>query len=294
MIQPCLSRAAARVATILSAVSPSGPASSTCSAIPRKPPHQMWSPAGSRWRKLHSPSSMTTTVSAPSGQPWSRRRRPVVTVTAPLIVLNGIAWAAVGEGLKRSDSRHDAKARARVEAFRDAQGGVVEPGVAPDEEGDGAVRSLPRDGVGPERRDGVVPAGDSLGVGQALVAHGHVELGDAGGAAGFPQDRVAEVGEVRLVLALARDEDERRLTQRGARLERHVRRVAGADPDEPEVKHGRNGRTGAGPPGKVRPRRGAAPRRATCPQAGASWRPRERQGPRWARSAPRACRPRRS
>ena len=47
MIQPCAARAAARISMIRGPISPSGPCSSTCSGIPRKPPHQIRSPVGS-------------------------------------------------------------------------------------------------------------------------------------------------------------------------------------------------------------------------------------------------------
>jgi hypothetical protein len=152
--------------------------------------------------------------------------------------VDGVERDGVGrrQRLERGDPRHDAQARTGVEALGDAQGRIVEPRVAPDKERHRAERPLPRDGVGPERGDGVVPARHPLHIGQAFVADGHVELGHRRGTAAVPEDRVAEVGEVRLV-ALARDEDERGVAERGPRLERHVRRVAGADPDEPEVKH---------------------------------------------------------
>ena len=50
------------------------------------------SSAGSPW-KAQSPSSITTTLSAPSGNP-SRSRRPVVTSTAPPSVPSVIRWLA--------------------------------------------------------------------------------------------------------------------------------------------------------------------------------------------------------
>jgi hypothetical protein len=119
----------------------------------------------------------------------------------------------------------------------DPQGAVVEHRIAPDEQGEAAaLGQVCLDFGAPEGGDRRVPVVDGADIGGGAIAHGHVEFDDPG-AFQSGAERAAQVDQIGLVAALARQEDEIGPGHRAPGLRGQVVRVAGADADQRQVDH---------------------------------------------------------
>ncbi len=147
-----------------------------------------------------------------------------------------------GERLDGGDAGNDADGEffALRQALQDAQGRVVEAGIAPDQEGAGAALGNIGDQRAEALGDGIVPGVDAGGVVRiGCVAHRHRvgDLPDRGVGDVAGDDLAAEVSQVRLPGALVRNEQPVGLVEGVDGLDRQMFGIAGADADQEQGAH---------------------------------------------------------
>ena len=183
------------------------------------------------------PSSITASVVAPAGQPWSVNWRPVVMVTGAPMSFSGMAWAAVSAC---SEVMPGTTVTCACQSGRDAQGAVVKRRIAPDQQRHIAGRGMARDGGGPDLCDGIVPILDApaiVRVGRVRAGHIKFRLYCQWVSDKCCADLAAQVGQIGLCLALARDQHQIGGVQRLDRLKGQVIGIAGADADQVQMDH---------------------------------------------------------
>src|SRR5262249_11947433 len=128
-----------------------------------------------------------------------------------------------------------------LEPARDAQAGVIKRRIAPDQERDAAGGAEIRvDLARPSRGDGIVPVIDAAAIILAVgIAHGKIELDQSRSLArqNARADFPPQLGEVGLLLALARNEDEIGGVDRLDRSQRELRGITAADADQGKREH---------------------------------------------------------
>ena len=168
--------------------------------------------------------------------------------------------------LDRGDAGHDLDIRQRIEPPRDAQRGIVQRGIAPDQQRDLAVTAeMIGDRLRPGRGDRVVPIVHALAViGLACVTHGKIELGNARGVVGehIRADRPPEIGKIGFCRPLARDQNEIGGVDRADRSARELPGIAATDADQGERHH--DDPPSASAPNMITAAVEAAPPRASC------------------------------
>ena len=109
----------------------------------------------------------------------------------------------------RRDARHHVDDRHRLEPARDPQAGVVERGIAPDQERNASFRpKLTRNRARPGCGNGVMPIVHSRTIVLVSgVAHRHIELGNTRSVVGENSlaNGPAQLGEIGFRRALARN-----------------------------------------------------------------------------------------
>ncbi len=144
--------------------------------------------------------------------------------------------------LDAGDAGHDPDGHVHVGARQppgNAQRAVVERRIAPHQQCDpAALRQMQPDLFAPDGRDGVVPRVDGLRVIPFRIADRHIELGDLYGTReDRSADRAAQVGQIGLCAAFARQQDQVGLVHHAAGLCGQVIGIAGADADQVQPDH---------------------------------------------------------
>lgn len=145
-----------------------------------------------------------------------------------------------GERLDGGDPGNDLDPVAGAQALDDANGEIVEAGIAPDEKCTGAIvghmgQQAGEDGG--ERRMPVIDTGTIVGIGGIAAGHGivHAAAGGIGDVAG--DDVAAQIGEIGLALPLVGNEQQIGAVKRIDGLHRQMLWIAAADAHDQDGFH---------------------------------------------------------